>query len=464
MARTDPNVSKNAVTMRARIQDLEQRNEVLKEALDLANEKVEELQDAQVTIDLLRNEVREWKTRAEELTYGEDMETRVASLEEDLDASEKRVKILEDLKSRLQARIAHLEDDAKKSDAGYEVLLSDYDELKEEMQQLKKEFDCALEENEDLTEEIQTLLQRASGAVPFIKPTEIWKAPEPLQTPNHQELELWLTQMEVYLDKVPIGGDLYSFMVSKLKGVALAHVISTVKAMRAEGTYEDSFATFTKILKARFGDSNPTLNARKKLHALTFTGGKYREYVTETKKLHGHLADHPMSEEDKIFLHLEGIKIKELRDRVEFNPATLEPWKTLEELMAFALPKFGDTHYEKKNGGGPNKGANGDKSGGGSPHGRDNKRRDNTFGFTKHGDKKQRKEFGGKERQANGKGDSREGKEHYGCKLTSSARSWYKENGRCFRCGETHKVSECTASARKLASDLPTKLKEGCHA
>ena len=171
-----------------------------------------------------------------------------------------------------------------------------------------------------------------------------------------------------------------------------------------------------------------------------------------------------MSEEDKIFLHLEGIKIKELRDRVEFNPATLEPWKTLEELMAFALPKFGDTHYEKKNGGGPNKGANGDKSGGGSPHGRDNKRRDNTFGFTKHGDKKQRKEFGGKERQANGKGDSREGKEHYGCKLTSSARSWYKENGRCFRCGETHKVSECTASARKLASDLPTKLKEGCHA
>ena len=61
MARTDPNVSKNAVTMRARIQDLEQRNEVLKEALDLANEKVEELQDAQVTIDLLREEVREWK-------------------------------------------------------------------------------------------------------------------------------------------------------------------------------------------------------------------------------------------------------------------------------------------------------------------------------------------------------------------------------------------------------------------
>ena len=56
MARTDPNVSKNAVTMRARIQDLEQCNEVLKEALDLSNEKVEELQDAQVTIDLLREE------------------------------------------------------------------------------------------------------------------------------------------------------------------------------------------------------------------------------------------------------------------------------------------------------------------------------------------------------------------------------------------------------------------------
>ena len=456
MARGDPNASKTVSLLRRRVEDLEEGNNNLQERVEELDQTCKDLQLAK---ELLSQERDEWKSKAEELTYGEDAEAKLFYFEHKLANVTKDLANLEEVNQVLQSRLTKEKDAHLQMDAALSVHLEDLKETKERIVELTKELDMALEENEQLTSEVESLLSKASGAVPFIKPTDIWKSPEPLSSPNHQELELWLTQMEVYLEKVPIGGDLYAFLVTKLKGVALAHVISTVKAMRNEADFVESFETYKKILTSRFGDSNPTLNARRKLHALSFNGGKYREYVTDTKKLHGHLVDHPMSEEDKIFLHLEGIKVKELRDRLEFNPATLEPWKTLEELMTFALPKFGDLVYKGNGGGGAPKNGNGKGGGnGGSPQHpkRENGRQDNSFGFVK------KPKLDGSKTPGKGNREKDKGKDHYGCKLSLNARKWYKDNGRCYRCGETHKVSECTANSKKLASDLPSNLKEGC--
>ena len=48
--------------------------------------------------------------------------------------------------------------------------------------------------------------------------------------------------------------------------------------------------------------------------------------------------------------------------------------------------------------------------------------------------------------------------------MTMKAREWCKSNGRCFRCGEKHKISECKSPIKKLADDMPENLKKLCKA
>ena len=426
--------------------ELEQAKGDLSQELERAQGVQEELAFARQEVARLEHRFYEVQDRnAEE--HITQLEREQASLLAQIATLEERLALLQATFEEVQQANTSCGDNLEQSEAEKAALGRDLELAQEENAQLVDELELVRSELEELKSRPST----HHG----VKVTDLYKPPEPIDDPSHKQLEEYISKMEDFLGEVTVA-NVERFVLSKLKGTAFSHMSSTIQGQKDKGTFRATWAHMKGILKDRFGATNAVKKARKELYELAFTHGHYKHYVTSTRRLHLEMKEEPMSEYDKLFLHINGIKVKELRDKVEFNPSTLEEWGTLEELIDFALPKYGDKKYGKEDGLKSNAPSNPSHEGNKRGH------QDPPHGSGK----KFKKDFSKGESNKSNEGKSQEKdkpkKEHYGCSMTQAARTWCKSNGRCFRCGEKHRIQECKSTVKKLPSDMPENLKKQC--
>lgn len=165
------------------------------------------------------------------------------------------------------------------------------------------------------------------------------KVPKPqlLHGKGHENVELWLANMQLYLNltRVP-AADWADVAYLSLREAAAECLDAERTILVAAGKAFDWNAFQTAILKY-FGIRNPEQKARADLDALKLTGGMSIEKYSQTfNALCAKIRTHAMSDLDKVHLYVQGLPL-DLKKRVAVDPVTREPWQDVMMLQKFTI-------------------------------------------------------------------------------------------------------------------------------
>lgn len=165
---------------------------------------------------------------------------------------------------------------------------------------------------------------------------------------DSKPVRAWLKAMNNFLNTAKCNPQTrVETAVTYLRGKAESYWFAASPGLKQQGQDITAWDTFADCLVMGFGAHDPEIAARSKIAALTQTGS-VEAYVRELQSLFADLHTTPMSEADKVFAFMRGLK-SDISAMVQVDPLTKEPWATFQAAAHYAIRHDMAVHMARKN-------------------------------------------------------------------------------------------------------------------